>query len=356
MGNSKEETNQNHNNQIVIYHAIRLLALGLLLVWCFFILSPFIAPLVWAVVLAITLFPLHEKLSNILNRKSLSAAIITVFLVLLIIGPAVALLMATASEFKELVISYKSNDLSVPPPPEKVEDWPIVGERIYALWSGASENLSETITYHQEDLKPYLLKFFELLKSSAGGLLLFTFSIIISGVILAYAKEGGFFAKSFFIKLIGKSGERVTDNAVKTVRNVAKGILGVAIIQSIFAGIGFVMASIPFAGLWILICLILAIVQIGVLPVVLGSIIYIWGTAKTGTAIVFTIYMVFVGLIDNILKPIILGKGAPAPMLVVFIGAIGGFFYSGFIGLFTGAIILSLGYNLAMDWIYNKDN
>jgi hypothetical protein len=109
-----------------------------------------------------------------------------------------------------------------------------------------------------------------------------------------------------------------------------------------------------FGGVWILICLILAIVQIGILPVALGSIIYIWGTAATSTALIFTIWMIFVGLMDNFLKPIMLGKGAPAPMAVVFIGAIGGFIFSGFIGLFTGAIILSLGYNLVMGWIYNR--
>ncbi|MFD2202495.1 AI-2E family transporter [Shivajiella indica] len=354
MEKQDKEPGQVPKESAVIYYAVQLLALGLLLVWCFFILEPFITPLVWAAVLATALYPLHEKLSSLVKKQALSATIITVLLILLIIGPGVALLFVTVDEFKELMTAYKTNDLHVPPPPEKVADWPIIGKEFYGLWSSASENLSETVIKHQEEIKPILFKFLNLLKSSASGLLLFTFSIVISGIMLSFAKEEGEFAKNFFVRIVGKQGEKMAENAEKTVRNVAKGILGVALIQSIFAGIGLVMAGIPFAGIWILICLILAIVQIGILPVSLGSIIYIWGTAETGTALLFTIWMILVGLMDNFLKPIMLGKGAPAPMAVVFIGAIGGFIFSGFIGLFTGAIILSLGYNLAMGWIYNK--
>lgn len=147
----------------------------------------------------------------------------------------------------------------------------------------------------------------------------------------------------------------MVESAELTVRNVAKGVLGVAIIQSLLAGIGFVLAGIPLAGLWILVCLVLSIVQIGILPVSVGVIIYIWGAADTGTATIFTIWMVLVGVSDNILKPILLGKGAPAPMLVVFLGAIGGFMVSGFIGLFTGAIILTLGYKLMISWLESTD-
>ena len=107
----------------------------------------------------------------------------------------------------------------------------------------------------------------------------------------------------------------------------------------------------PFAGLWTLVCLILAIIQVGLAPVSIGVIIYIWSTADTLTAILLTIWMVLVGIMDNILKPIMLGKGAPAPMAVVFIGSIGGFMVSGIIGLFTGAIILTLGYKLVIGWV-----
>ena len=143
----------------------------------------------------------------------------------------------------------------------------------------------------------------------------------------------------------------MSSSAQLTVRNVAKGILGVAVIQTTLAGAGFVIVGIPLSGLWILICLILAIVQIGIMPVSLGAIIYAWSAFDTLTASLFTVWMIIVGISDNILKPIMLGKGAPAPMLVVFLGAIGGFIATGFIGLFLGAIILTLGYKLMLAWL-----
>lgn len=353
MNNVNEENNQSGPSQNpFISNAIQLLALSLLLVWCFRILEPFISLLVWAMVLAIALYPLHRILvKKLRGRNSWSATIITVLMVLIIIGPSVWLLMASVTELKELGQSYRAGEISIPPPPDKVKNWPGIGEKAYELWSDASANLAKLVSEHRDQVKTVLLSLFDLLASSSKGILLFMAAIIISGVLLAYAKPAGELAKALFIRIAGKHGDNMAEMAEITVRNVAKGILGIAILQSILAGIGLVVAGVPFAGLWILLCLILAIVQIGILPVSIGVIIYIWGSADTLTATLLTIWMTLVGISDNILKPIMLGKGAPSPMLIVFLGAIGGFMLSGFIGLFTGAIVLSLGYKLFIGWL-----
>jgi predicted PurR-regulated permease PerM len=336
----------------VIYYSIQLLALAVLLVWCFKILEPFISLLVWASVLAITLFPLHKMLTKKLKgRNALSATLITVVMLLAIIGPGVWLLVRTFDELREVGAAYRAGELTVPPPSDNVKEWPVIGSTLYKYWYEASDNLTALIAGHREEVKSILFKLFALFKTTASGIILFTVSIIISGVLLAYAKPAGASIKTLLVKIAGQRGESMTEAAELTVRNVAKGVLGVAVIQSLLAGVGFVLASIPLAGLWILICLILAIVQIGILPVSIGVIIYIWGAADTMTATILTVWMVFVGLVDNVLKPIMLGKGAPAPMLVVFLGAIGGFILSGFIGLFTGAIVLTLGYKLMSEWL-----
>ncbi|HOX83765.1 MAG TPA: AI-2E family transporter [Chryseolinea sp.] len=336
----------------VISHAIQLTALALLLVWCFKIIQPFVALVVWGTVLATALYPLHQGLTKKLRgRNSLSAVIITVLMLAIIIGPAVWLLFSSFSELKELGTTYREGNLSIPPPPDKVKTWPIIGGKADELWMQASKNLTLLLQEHTDQLKPLLLGLLALLASTSKGILLFTLAIVVSGVMLAFATPAGAVVKSLFIKLAGKHGENMSEVAELTVRNVAKGVLGVAVIQSLLAGIGFVVVGIPFAGLWILICLVLAIVQIGIVPVSIGVIIYIWGAADTMTATLFTIWMLIVGISDNILKPILLGKGAPVPMLVVFLGAIGGFIFSGFIGLFTGAIVLSFGYNLSKEWL-----
>jgi predicted PurR-regulated permease PerM len=289
------------------------------------------------------------------GRNSWSATIITVLMVLLIIGPSVWLMMASVKELKQLGSAYRAGEISIPPPPDKVKDWPLIGPKANELWTAASANLSTLVSEHRDQVKTVLLTLFDLVASTSKGILLFMLAIIISGVLLAYAKPAGELAKSLFMRIAGKYGDNMAEMAEITVRNVAKGILGIAIFQSLLVGIGLVIAGVPFAGLWILLCLILAIVQIGILPVSIGVIIYIWGAADTLTATLLTIWMLLVGVSDNILKPIMLGKGAPAPMLIVFLGAIGGFMLSGFIGLFTGAIVLSVGYKLFIGWLKGEN-
>lgn len=355
MSNNEPSASKSNLNNPVIQYALQLLALALLLLSCFRIVEPFITPFIWGSVLAVALYPLHRMLrKKIKDHNAWSASIITILMLLLIIGPAVWLLLATVGEFKELVGVYRAGELQVPSPNESVKSWPVIGSTVYEYWTEASSNLTNFATEHKDQLKPVLIRLFDLLKNTGKGIVIFTLSIIISGFLLAYAQSLNNFVRALLKRIAGAAGDSMADSAALTVRNVAKGVLGVAVIQSILAGIGFVLAGIPLAGLWILVCLILAIVQIGLLPVSLGVIIYIWGNSDTLTATILTIWMIFVGVIDNILKPILLGKGAPAPMLVVFVGAIGGFMVSGFIGLFTGAIILTLGYNLITEWVLHN--
>jgi predicted PurR-regulated permease PerM len=191
----------------------------------------------------------------------------------------------------------------------------------------------------------------QLLATTSKGLIVFAISIIISGILLAYAEQSASFARAVFKRLMNSEKFDMATISAITIRNVVRGILGVSIIQSVCAGIGFAIAGIPYAAIWTLFCLILAIIQVGIFPVVLGVMIYIWTTDHSTTAILLTIYMIPVGLVDNILKPLLMGKGAPVPMLIIFLGSLGGFIYSGFIGLFTGAVILSLGYRLFDVWL-----
>lgn len=344
------ETNQ------VLHYALQLLALAILLVWCFNILEPFIMPIIWAAVFASSFSPLHEKLTEKLHWKnSLSATLITLSALVILIVPSVIFMMAGAGEIKELAQSLRDNDLEIPSPNERVKAWPLVGERLFAFWTEASTNLTATLKEHQEQLKPILLRLVDLLKNTAKGVLLLMISIIISGFMLAYEKEESDFMRKLFVRLAGSEGEKMAGVARQTIQNVVKGILGVAAIQAVLVGVGLLIAGIPFAGLWIILALILSIVQIGILPISIGVIIYIWSTADNLTAIILTVWMILVGLLDNVLKPIFLGKGASVPMLVVFLGAIGGFLYSGFIGLFTGAIVLTLGYKLGLSWLNSME-
>jgi predicted PurR-regulated permease PerM len=242
-------------------------------------------------------------------------------------------------------------EIKVPPPPDNIGEWPLIGKSLKDEWLEASENLKETLTRFQPQLKAMGLW---LLKSGMGtalGLLQFALSIIIAGIFMVNAGGSGKMARDLFVRLAGERGANFADIANKTVHNVVKGILGVAIIQSLLAGTGFFVAGVPAAGLWAFLCLFLAIIQIGIFPVVIPVIIYMFSSADTFTAGLLTGWLILVSLLDNFLKPIIMGRGAPVPLLVIFLGAIGGFISMGFIGLFVGAVILSIGFKLFRVWL-----
>ncbi len=179
----------------------------------------------------------------------------------------------------------------------------------------------------------------------------FILSIIISGIFLAFSEEGGNVLKKLFGRIVDDRGDEYANVTELTVRNVSKSVIGVALIQSFLAGIVFLLAGIPYAGLWALICLILCIIQLGPGLVIIPAIIYLFTVSDTWVAVIWTIVFLGVMVSDNILKPWLMGKGSPVPTLVVFLGSLGGFIVSGFMGLFLGAIVLALGYKLFLAWI-----
>jgi len=281
----------------------------------------------------------------------LAAILITsvIFILFLLIGSWLGI--RTGAEIKTTIANYQDGKLKIPHPPESVKQWPVIGKKAFLFWTQLTTGADSIIQKYPEEVRSATSTGIELLATTGKGLFVFAISILVSGIFLAYADRSAAFARTVFNRLINSTMFDMSTIAAITIRNVVRGILGVSIIQSICAGLGFVVAGIPYAGIWTLLCLILAIIQIGIFPIVLGVLIYIWTTDHTTTAILLTIYMIPVGLLDNILKPLMMGKGAPVPMLIIFLGSLGGFMYSGFIGLFTGAVILSLGYRLFDVWL-----
>ncbi|MFI5156455.1 MAG: AI-2E family transporter [Chitinophagales bacterium] len=339
-------------SRYVIHLALQIIALVVLIGWCFQILAPFFNPLLWGAILAVSLFPLHNRLRKLLKgRKSLAAIIVCLLMMIVFLTLTAFISIKTGSEIETELAAYRQGKIKFPPPPAKLKDFPVVGSGINDLWKETSKGIGTLVEKHPDQAKAIAGKMADLLASVGKGLVIFALSIIICGFFLAYSEESAGFAKSLFGRMINSKIFDMAEISAITIRNVVKGILGVSLIQSLLAGLGFVVAGIPYAGLLALVCLILAIIQIGIMPVSIGVLIYIWSTASTTTSILFTLWMIPIGLLDNILKPLLMGKGAPVPMLVIFLGSLGGFIYSGFIGLFTGAVILSLGYRLFDVWL-----
>lgn len=337
------------NNAVEV--TIRIGLLIVLAAWCFDIVRPFIVPTAWGIIIAVAVYPGYSSLVGVMGGRRVAAAtLVTLLGLVLLITPAVLLSLTLVDSAQALSKSLLSGTLRVPPPPDSVLGWPLVGEGLHQFWALASDNLSDALAKVAPHLKAVATWLLSAAAGASFGILQFLIAIIIAGFLLATAPGGGRAVKAIARRIADDRGLEFANLAEATVRSVARGILGVALIQSLFAGIGFLVVGVPAAGLWALLCLILSTVQIGVVPVVLPIVIYVFSTADTVTAFVFLIWSIGVSVIDNILKPILLGRGMQVPMVVIFIGAIGGFLSSGIIGLFVGSVVLVLGYKLVLAW------
>lgn len=352
MSDSQSKTPEKPYLSQAVEITIRIGLLLALLGWCLTILKPFIPFLIWGVIIAVATFPFFNTLCKRLgNRKGLTASLIVILFLIVIIVPCVLLADSLIDGIRNLRDAYDQNGHLIPPPDDRVKDWPAFTKPVIDIWRSAANSTQAFVVQYKSQLTDVARWLFKALAGVGIGIVEFIASVIIAGVMLAYAKAGGEFAEKIFVRLIGQRGQEFVKLTETTIRQVVKGILGVAVIQTILASIGFFVAGVPAAGLWGVICLVLAIIQIGIGPIVIPLIIYMWSSSSTLTAGLFTGYSVFVLTIDNVLKPWLLGKGAPVPMLVIFLGAIGGFIATGFVGLFLGAVIISLTYKLAREWI-----
>jgi len=332
--------------------SIRIGIIALLVLWCLAIVQPFVGPLLWGIVMATAARPLHERLTGLLgNRPSAAAGLLVVLALALLIGPTLALAGNLVETAATLAHEFKAGDLRVPPPPATVESWPIVGEQIFAAWSEASRNLETTLTRYAPQLKELGLWLVSTAAATGGGLLLFVISIVIAGVLLNRAEGAAAAARRIATRFAGERGAELTTLAQATVMSVTRGILGVAIGQSLLAGLGMLVVGVPGAGLWALLVLLLAVVQLPPLIVLGPVILYVFSTSSVVVAVLFAIWSLAVALGDSVVKPILMGRGVDVPMLVVFLGAIGGFMRAGIIGLFVGAVVLCVSYKLFLAWL-----
>jgi predicted PurR-regulated permease PerM len=324
---------------------------ALLVVGCLLILRPFIPLIMWGVIIAIASYPTFQKLQRVLRgRGGLAAVLWTLLLLAILILPIFLLGQSLVEGIQPLATRLKDGTLTVPPPPPTIEHWPIIGAPLARAWSMASTNLTDAVTRLGPQIKSVLPG---ILSASAGigfTVLQFFLSVLVSGVLLANARAAAELTRALARRLFGDRGPEFERLVGSTIRSVTFGILGVALIQSALGVIGFLVMGLPGASVWAAVFLFAAVLQMGAL-VLIPAVIYAFATATTTKAVIFLVWCIFLAVIDNVLKPLLLGRGAAVPVAVVFLGAIGGFVVMGIIGLFVGAIVLSVGYKLFLAWI-----
>src|SRR6516162_9451702 len=323
----------------------------LLVAACFLVLSPFIAMVAWGLTIAIAGYPAYRKLQKLLGgRGGWATVLFTVLLLAVLIVPIVMLSRTLVDGSQAVAASLQNGTLTIPAPPPKVASWPIVGKPLSDLWSLASTNLSAALGRFAPQLKGAATQLLSAAAAVGIGVLQFFISIVVAGLLLGHSSQGAKASRKLAIRLFGNRAEEFETLAGATVRSVTTGILGVAVIQSLFAALGFLVVRLPGAGLWALLFLIAAVLQVGG-PALIPFVIYVFATTGTAKAVAFLVWCIVVGLMDNVLKPLLLGRGLPAPIVVVFLGAMGGFISMGIIGLFVGPILLSVGYKLLLAWL-----
>lgn len=358
--NNESSNEPNTNQQFlrrVIDAAVTIGILSILFSWCYLILTPFILPVIWATIIAVALYPLFLKLKPILwNKGGLAAAVIAIIGISVMVIPAVMMSGSLIETIQYLSTGLEQGTLSVPAPGEKVREWPLFGEDIYQIWFSASQNLESVINQYATQIKSVGGRFFSAVAGAGGTILQFIISFLIAAALLTNAEKCHSALVSMATRLMGENGANTVNMSAKTIRSVAQGVLGIAVAQALLAGLGLVVADIPGAALWTLLVLLVAIIQLPPI-LVLGPIAaYAFSTMDTLPASLFLIWAILVSMSDALLKPLLLGRGVDVPMLVILLGAIGGMIAAGIIGLFIGAVILAITYQLFIDWLTQSSN
>ena len=327
--------------------------IAIIAVWCFRIFEPFVVPVMWGLIIAAALFPIFGRFRSLLGgRSGLAGVLFTLLALVLLIYPTVLISRSAVGSVSELHDRLESGTLTVPPPSESVADWPVIGERTYRTWSRASVNLQDTLEQFEPQIRGLVGRLFGIIGGLGLGILQTILAIIIAGFMLTFAETGREAANTVSVRIAGERGARLPGLCAATIRSVAQGVLGVALVQTLLAGLGMGIYGIPHWGLWTVLVLPLAVVQLP--PLLVLAPVAIWAFsdagATTGT-IIFAIYALVVSFSDTVLKPLFLGRGVEIPMPVILIGAIGGVMLSGIIGLFVGAVVLAIGWKLLQAWL-----
>jgi predicted PurR-regulated permease PerM len=330
------------------------LVVGLVLL-CYFIFSPFLTLMLWALILAITIYPLHQMLAaRIGGKQGLAATLVVLLAVGVIVTPTVMLASEFGDSVQTLIKRVRDNTLQIPAPSEKVAAWPIVGEKAHKIWSQAHDDLPALVKSMQPKIGELATKALGIVAGLGGAFLMFLASFVVAGIMMAYGESGARALTEILERIVGVSrGQEFAKLSTDTVRAVASGVIGIACIQALIIGVLLIIAGVPFAGVLAVVVLMFGIAQLPAVIVTLPVIGWIWagGDYDTGPAVVYTVLLFVGGLADNVLKPLMLGRGVDAPMPVILIGALGGMATGGILGMFIGATVLALGYQIFMRWV-----
>lgn len=335
---------------------VRLGIIGLFAYWTMILIAPFALIVIWSAILAVALFPMFEALTRLIgDRPRIAATVIVVGCLVLIIAPLALVAVNFADAAQALIGKLWTGNVTLPSVPAAVREWPVVGERIHDIWNQIAGDLASTIVKFQAPIREVMGVVVAKLASIGGGVLSFVVSIMLSGLLLTRAQRLATAIQALASRVGGDRGVGFARLAGATVRNVSRGVIGVAFLQTLLCGLCFAVFGMPARGALTFLVFIFCVMQLGPGLVLVPAIIWAWFSWSPVTAFVFTCIAVPIMLVDNILKPLLMSRGLSTPMPVILIGVIGGTLSYGLLGLFLGPIVLSVFYELLRAWAWPSD-
>ncbi len=342
------------STQDITRTTLAVLCIGILIAASFWILRPFLAAFIWATMIVVATWPLLLILqARLWGRRSLAVAVMTALLLLIFIVPFSLAVAAIVDKADEIIAWARSlTTFTLPPPPGWLASVPLFGSKLSEQWQQLAVSGPSGLSAH---LAPYAGKLVRWFVDQAGGLgiMIFQFllTVIIAAILYANGETAAVGVVSFARRLAGEKGEEVAVLAAKAVRGVALGVVLTAIIQSGLGGIGLAVTGLPAATILTAVMFMFCIAQIGPAPVLIPAVVWLYYASGSLWGTVLLIWTIPVLILDNVLRPILIRKGADLPLLLIFAGVIGGLFAIGIIGLFIGPVVLAVSYTLAKAWV-----
>jgi predicted PurR-regulated permease PerM len=333
---------------------LAVLFIGVLIAACFWILRPFLLPLLWATMIVVATWPLMlSAQARLWGRRGLAVAVMTLALLLVFFVPftlAIAAIVQNADEIIEWARSLGTATLG--PPPEWLGEIPAVGRRLVELWQELAVSGQEGVTAR---LAPYAGKFVAWFVAQAGSLGMLFVEFLMTVLLAALLYAGGERAADgvcrFARRLAGRRGEDAIILAGRAVRGVALGVVVTAMVQAVLGGVGLAVAGVPFVSVLTAVMFISSLIQVGPIPVLLPAVGWLYWSGHPIAGTLLLVWTVVAANLDNVLRPILISKGVDLPMLLILAGSIGGLIAFGIIGLFIGPVLLAVSYTLLTAWI-----
>ncbi|MFM4649614.1 AI-2E family transporter YdiK [Aeromonas bivalvium] len=333
------------------------LFLSILIISCFMVLRPFLPALVWATMITIATWPLMRMMQRLLwGKRALAALFMTLVLLLMFVIP-LFMALANVAEKAPMLIELGTN-LSHSPPPKLLwlQQVPLVGDKLYEFWQQILASGGQVLF---AKLAPYFGQTARWLASQAGNLGLlfvhFLLTVAICGLLYHSGEKAADGIRRFAHRLAGPRGDNAVVLASQAIRAVAMGVVVTALVQSSVAGIGLLIAGIPYVMVLVVLMFLLIVAQIGPFPVLLASVGYLYWSGDTTWGTFLLVWSLLAGTMDNFLRPFLIKRGADLPLILILVGVIGGLLAMGIIGLFIGPVVLAVGYTLLDAWIKEGD-